>query len=230
MWLGRALISGRLFQHLLFAQPRFCSTAGREQGYSPVGSSCASCRHVSCCFASHCPGVLQVSPNTTSAVVRLLKPGEDEITQHYAVKTIENIASQNREGNEWGARFCTMDVVTALVQVGILTKAHGRVVSSHAPPADIQVFSSVRNDGLKSTTASTISRLLRFNPSLVNFTMDKFGVRLLMTGKALADSLGCLAVGSRSIGKTGQAILRSPWQGSEVGLKCMSVVFPRHIG
>jgi hypothetical protein len=46
-----------------------------------------------------------ISSATTGGVVRLLRPGEDEICQHYAVKTIENICSQ---GGEWAATFSTM--------------------------------------------------------------------------------------------------------------------------
>ena len=43
-----------------------------------------------------------ITPATVAAVVRLLKPGEDEVCQHYAVKTIENICSQ---GGEWASKF-----------------------------------------------------------------------------------------------------------------------------
>jgi hypothetical protein len=43
-----------------------------------------------------------ITPATIAAVVRLLKPGEDEVCQHYAVKTIENICSQ---GGEWASKF-----------------------------------------------------------------------------------------------------------------------------
>jgi len=45
-----------------------------------------------------------ITSATTAGVVRLLKVGEDEISQHYAVKTIENICSQ---GGEWAATFST---------------------------------------------------------------------------------------------------------------------------
>jgi len=110
--------------------------------------------------------VWQVSPNTVAAVLRLLRMGEDETAQHYAVKTVENIASQNISGpgNDWGSRLGTPDTMAALVQL----------------------FNSTRNEGLKATIASTMSRLLRFNPSLVSYTMDKFGVRLILSG--LSDS------------------------------------------
>ena len=45
-----------------------------------------------------------ITSSTIGGVTRLLKPGEDEICTHYAVKTIENICSQ---GGEWAAAFTT---------------------------------------------------------------------------------------------------------------------------
>lgn len=43
-----------------------------------------------------------ITCDTISAVTRLLGPSEDEVCQHYAVKTIENICSQ---GGEWAGKF-----------------------------------------------------------------------------------------------------------------------------
>jgi serine/threonine-protein kinase ULK4 len=43
-----------------------------------------------------------ITPATVAAVGRLLRPGEDEVAQHYAVKTIENICSQ---GGDWARQF-----------------------------------------------------------------------------------------------------------------------------
>jgi serine/threonine-protein kinase ULK4 len=67
--------------------------------------------------------VWQVPPSAVAAVLRLLKVGEDEIAQHYAVKTVENIGSQNISGpgNDWGSRLSTPDTVAALVQVSVCT-------------------------------------------------------------------------------------------------------------
>lgn len=70
-------------------------------------------------------------------VLRLLKPQEDEIAQHYAVKTVENICSQ---GGDWASKFANTDVAFNL----------------------IQIYNSGRGEGLKATTASTLSRLLRY--------------------------------------------------------------------
>jgi hypothetical protein len=45
-----------------------------------------------------------ISSATIAGVVRLLKPGEDEVCTHYAAKTIENISSN---GGDWAAVFST---------------------------------------------------------------------------------------------------------------------------
>ncbi|MEW5310458.1 MAG: hypothetical protein WDW38_002255 [Sanguina aurantia] len=87
----------------------------------------------------------------------LLKPQEDEIAQHYAVKTVENICSQ---GGDWASKFANTDVAFNL----------------------IQIYNSGRGENLKATTASTLSRLLRHSPQLVAYVVDKFGVRLFVSG------------------------------------------------
>lgn len=43
-----------------------------------------------------------INQDTIGAVARLLRPSEDEVCQHYAIKTIENICSQ---GGEWARKF-----------------------------------------------------------------------------------------------------------------------------
>lgn len=73
-----------------------------------------------------------------------MKPQEDEIAQHYAVKTVENICSQ---GGDWASKFANTDVAFNL----------------------IQIYNSGRGENLKATTASTLSRLLRYAaPSVVS--------------------------------------------------------------
>ena len=54
------------------------------------------------------------APAPTHPLHRLLKPQEDEVTQHYAVKTIENICSQ---GGDWAANFCRWVRVKVRVRV-----------------------------------------------------------------------------------------------------------------
>lgn len=45
-----------------------------------------------------------ITPATSAALARLLRPGEDETAQHYAVKTVENICCQP---GEWAAKFAS---------------------------------------------------------------------------------------------------------------------------
>lgn len=47
-----------------------------------------------------------------------------------------------------------------------------------------QIYNSTKNDNLKATAASTLSRLLRHSPMLVTFVVDKIGVRLFLSGLA----------------------------------------------
>jgi serine/threonine-protein kinase ULK4 len=93
-------------------------------------------------------GPWQINSGTISAVVRLLKPQEDEVAQHYAVKTIENICSQ---GGDWAAKFASEDVVFSL----------------------LQIYNSTKNEALKATAASTLARLLRHSPALVSDETDR---------------------------------------------------------
>eukprot|EP00878_Enallax_costatus_P024327 GHUV01025960.1.p1 GENE.GHUV01025960.1~~GHUV01025960.1.p1 ORF type:complete len:809 (+),score=245.85 GHUV01025960.1:581-3007(+) len=98
-----------------------------------------------------------ITPATIQAVVRLLKPSEDEVCQHYAVKTIENICSQ---GGEWAGKFATLDTLVGLMSI----------------------YSSTKTENVKATTASTLSRLLRSTPNMVNVFLDRNGFRLMLTG------------------------------------------------
>ena len=57
------------------------------------------------------PSAWQIPASTVGTVTRMLRQGEDEIAQHYAVKTMENIASH---GGEWASRFCGPETVSSL--------------------------------------------------------------------------------------------------------------------
>ena len=54
------------------------------------------------------------------------------------------------------------------------------------PPPPSQIYNSTKSENLKATTASTLGRLLHYSPTLVAYVIDKFGVRLFVTG--LTDS------------------------------------------
>ncbi|GBG84170.1 hypothetical protein CBR_g38144 [Chara braunii] len=107
--------------------------------------------------------VWQVPNSTIALVASMLRKGEDETTQHYAVKTIENIASQS---GEWGVKFATVDVVLNLVHIMLTSKL----------------------EHLRTTAGSTVVRLVRRNPALLPYVMDKLGVKILVRGLAESTS------------------------------------------
>ncbi|CAG9460825.1 unnamed protein product [Pedinophyceae sp. YPF-701] len=98
-----------------------------------------------------------VPPIVTAQVLRLLRQGEDDVTQHYALKTIENIATQ---GGEWAARFATKEAAFCCAQV---------LLNSN-------------QDTVRGTAASTLARLVRAHPALLPYTIEKFGLRTLVQG------------------------------------------------
>ena len=99
----------------------------------------------------------QVPATAIAALLRLLRAGEDEVTQHYAAKTVENIASA---GGDWPARVASPEVASALV---------------------VMVQSS-RSEQLRGTAASALSRLCRAAPALLAHVLDKYGIKLLLAG------------------------------------------------
>ncbi|WIA17198.1 hypothetical protein OEZ85_014081 [Tetradesmus obliquus] len=113
-----------------------------------------------------------ITPATVAAVVRLLKPGEDEVCQHYAVKTIENICSQ---GGEWASKFAVQDTLVGLMGI----------------------YSSTKTENVKATAASTLSRMLRSSPGMLSGVLERWGRPLLLTG--LADSSSKVQVAAVNI-------------------------------
>ena len=100
------------------------------------------------------PSAWQIPASTVGTVTRMLRQGEDEIAQHYAVKTMENIASH---GGEWASRFCGPETVSSLVAIA-------RAASS---------------EQLRGTAASTLARACRASPEALRTTMEKHGVKAL---------------------------------------------------
>ncbi|KAI7731075.1 hypothetical protein M8C21_027061 [Ambrosia artemisiifolia] len=89
-------------------------------------------------------------PNTLiSLVTSLLRKGEDDITQLYALRTIENISSQ---GGYWATRFTSPDVINNLCYI------------FRAP---------AKQETLRLTAGSCLVRLTRFNPPTIQQVMEK---------------------------------------------------------
>jgi serine/threonine-protein kinase ULK4 len=99
----------------------------------------------------------QVPASTVGTVTRMLRAGEDEIAQHYAVKTIENIVSH---GGEWAAKFASAEVTAALVTI----------------------MTGAKLEQLRGTAASTLARAARSSPAVLQLVLDRYGIKLLVTG------------------------------------------------
>ena len=78
--------------------------------------------------------------------------------QHYAVKTIENVGSQL---GEWAKRFASSEVVSYLVTL----------------------WQGSKNDNVRSTAASSLSRLMRHSPNLLGSTLEKFSLKPVIQGE-----------------------------------------------
>ncbi|CAI5470722.1 unnamed protein product [Closterium sp. Yama58-4] len=105
----------------------------------------------------------QLTGTTVTPIMAMLRRGEDEVTMHYAVKTIENIVS---EGPAWAARFATQETVGNLCH--------------------IFRHSSSRQEHLKLTAGSCLVRILRFAPSWVALVLDRIGPKEVVTALAKA--------------------------------------------
>ncbi|XP_024986645.1 serine/threonine-protein kinase RUNKEL [Cynara cardunculus var. scolymus] len=91
----------------------------------------------------------QVPSPMISLVTSLLRKGEDDITQLYALRTIENISSQ---GGYWASRFTTQDVINNLCYI---FRAPGK------------------QESMRLTAGSCLVRLVRFNPPSIQQVMEK---------------------------------------------------------
>ncbi|KAM3755411.1 hypothetical protein ACB098_02G037300 [Castanea mollissima] len=95
----------------------------------------------------------QVSNALISLVSSILRKGEDDMTQLYALRTIENICSQ---GGHWGARFTSQDVIS---NVSYIYRAAGK------------------QESIRLTAGSCLVRLVRFNPSSIQSVIEKLSFK-----------------------------------------------------
>jgi hypothetical protein len=100
-------------------------------------------------------GAWIVTPATLRLVQNCLRPDEDDIVRHYAVKTIENIFSQCPSEPAW---FTSSDVLFGLLAVYTDTKVANLSVSA----------------------ASAMSLLLRREPSLLPKLLDRVGYDMIV--------------------------------------------------
>jgi len=82
-------------------------------------------------------------------VSSILRKGEDDITQLYALRTIENISGQ---GGHWAARFTSQDVIRNLIYI---YRAAGK------------------QENTRLTAGSCLVRLVRFSPPSMQSVIEK---------------------------------------------------------
>ncbi|CAN0855962.1 Serine/threonine-protein kinase RUNKEL [Linum grandiflorum] len=95
----------------------------------------------------------QVPNSLISMVSSVLRRGEDDITQVYALRTIENVCSQ---GGQWATRFTSQDVISNLCYI---YRAPGK------------------QESMRLTAGSCLVRLARFNPSSIQSVMEKLSFK-----------------------------------------------------
>ncbi|KAH9315049.1 hypothetical protein KI387_023676, partial [Taxus chinensis] len=100
----------------------------------------------------------QVPSALIGLISSILRKGEDDSTQLYALKTIENIASQ---GGEWAARFTSHEVIGNLCYI---FKAPGK------------------QESLRVTAGSCLVRLVRFSPPNIQLVLEKLSFKELVAG------------------------------------------------
>lgn len=96
---------------------------------------------------------MQVPNSLISLVSSVLRKGEDDMTQLYALRTIENICSQ---GGHWVARFTSQDVISNLCYI---YRATGK------------------QESMRLTAGSCLVRLVRFNAPSMQSVMDKLSIK-----------------------------------------------------
>ncbi|XP_020529810.1 serine/threonine-protein kinase RUNKEL isoform X2 [Amborella trichopoda] len=102
--------------------------------------------------------VWQVPSPLIAFVSSILRKGEDDSTQLYALRTIENICSQ---GGEWASRFNTQDVIANLCYI---FKASGK------------------QESMRLTAGSCLVRLVRFNPPSIQQVVEKLPFKEILPG------------------------------------------------
>ncbi|XP_058723866.1 serine/threonine-protein kinase RUNKEL-like [Vicia villosa] len=95
----------------------------------------------------------QVPNSLISLVTAILRKGEDDITQLYALRTVENICSQ---GGVWVGRFTSQDVINNLCYI---YRAAGK------------------QESMRLTAGSCLVRLVRFNPSSIQSVIEKLSFK-----------------------------------------------------
>ncbi|MQL74266.1 hypothetical protein Taro_006616 [Colocasia esculenta] len=95
----------------------------------------------------------QVSSSVIALVSSILRKGEDDLTQLYALRTIENICSQ---GGDWATRFTNQDTINNICYI---------------------YRSTGKQENTKLTAGSCLARLARFNPQSMPLIFERFSFK-----------------------------------------------------
>ncbi|XP_042391332.1 serine/threonine-protein kinase RUNKEL-like [Zingiber officinale] len=95
----------------------------------------------------------QVTSSVIALVSSILRMGEDDIAQLYALRTIENICSQ---GGDWASRFASQDVIANLCYIYKATGKH---------------------ENTRFIAGSCLVRLSRFCSSCIQYVLEKLPLR-----------------------------------------------------
>ncbi|KAL3812788.1 hypothetical protein ACJIZ3_014056 [Penstemon smallii] len=95
----------------------------------------------------------QVPNSLISLISSLLRKGEDDLTQLYALRTIENISSH---GGYWATRFTSQDIINNLCYI---FRAPGK------------------QESMRFTAGSCLVRLVRFTPPSIQQVTDKLPLK-----------------------------------------------------
>lgn len=95
----------------------------------------------------------QVPNSLISLVSSVLRKGQDDLTQLYALRTIENVCSQ---GAYWANRFTSQDVIGNLCYI---YRAPGK------------------QESVRHTAGSCLVRLVRFSPPSIQWVVDKLSFK-----------------------------------------------------
>ncbi|KZV28057.1 hypothetical protein F511_33110 [Dorcoceras hygrometricum] len=95
----------------------------------------------------------QVPNSLISLIASVLRKGEDDLTQLYALRTVENISSH---GGYWAIRFTRQDIISNLCYI---FRAPGK------------------QENMKLTAGSCLVRLVRFSPSSMQQVLEKLPIK-----------------------------------------------------
>jgi serine/threonine-protein kinase ULK4 len=97
--------------------------------------------------------IVQVPSAVIALVSSILRKGEDDLAQLYALRTLDNICSQ---GAEWTSRFASQDAIGHLC---FIYKAN------------------VKQESTRFIAGSCLSRLARFSPSCIHLILEKLSFK-----------------------------------------------------